>query len=196
MGRCGPGPALLVTESSAGGAPTNCAAATEVGVATQPRPAESWAVSWGAGRLDVLGEGENNELLQRSSPPWTGPVSLGALGMIYPSAVSSNTGHLEVFGVGEHRELLQWSFNGIWIGPVSLGGTLGNLFPYAVVSTVLGVGWCPGRLDVFGAGGNSELLHWWLAGGIWNGPVSFDSGMWTNSKPSVVSLGPGRTIPS
>jgi len=27
----GPGPALLATESSAGGAPTSCAAATEVG---------------------------------------------------------------------------------------------------------------------------------------------------------------------
>jgi hypothetical protein len=191
----GLGPAVLVTESSAGGAPTNCAAATEVGVATQPRPAESWAVSWGAGRLDVFGAGENNELLQRSLPPWTGPVSLGGtLGMIYPSAVSSSTGHLDVFGVGENRELLWWSFNdpGPWAGPVSLGGTLGNLFPSAVVSTVLGVGWCPGRLDVFGVGLNGELLHWWFAGGNWNGPQSFDSGMWTNSKPTVVSWGPGR----
>src|SRR5215831_3064191 len=61
-------------------------------------------------------------------------------------------------------------------------------------STVLGVGWCPGRLDVFGAGGNSELLHWWstVDGTNWNGPESFDSGMWTNSKPTVVSWGPGR----
>lgn len=141
----GPGPALLVTESSAGGAPTICAAVTDVGVAIQPRPAESWAVSWGAGRLDVFGAGENNELLQRSliGTTWTGPpVSRGGtLGMIYPSAVSSNTGQLDVFGVGKHRELLQWSFNGSWTGPVSLGGTLGNLFPSAVVSTVLGVGW-------------------------------------------------------
>jgi hypothetical protein len=165
-----------------------------VPITIQPRPSESWAVSWGAGRLDVFGAGENNDdLLQRSwTTPLPPPTSLGGtLGMIYPSAVSSNTGRLDVFGAGENRDLLQWSFNGIvangWAGPVSLGGTLGNLFPSAV-------SWGPGRLDVFGAGGNSELLQWTsVDGGIsWAVPVSFDSGMWTNSKPCVVSWGPGR----
>ena len=150
-------------------------------------PAESWAVSWGTGRLDVFGAGENNELLHRwFDGSWTGPESLGGtLGSIYPSAVSWGTGRLDVFGVGENRELLHWWFDGTWTGPESLGGTLGNMFPSAV-------SWGTGRLDVFGAGGNSELLHWWFDVGTWNGPESFDSGMWTNSKPTVVSWGTGR----
>jgi hypothetical protein len=153
------------------------------------RPAESWAVSWGPGRLDVFGAGENNELLQRSwTTPGPPPAPLGGtLGMIYPSAVSWDTGRLDVFGVGENRDLLWWSsFNGIWApGPVSLGGTLGSLFPSAV-------SWGPGRLDVLGVGLNNELLHWWFDG-TWTGHTeSLDSGMWTNSKPTVVSWGPRR----
>lgn len=176
---------VLTLEVIANGIPS-----VSVPIAIQPRPSESWAVSWGAGRLDVFGAGENNDdLLQRSwTTPLPPPTSLGGtLWMIYPSAVSSNTGRLDVFGAGENRDLLQWSFNGGWAGPVSLGGTLGNLFPSAV-------SWGPGRLDVFAAGGNSELLRWTSVdgGSTWAGPVPFDSGMWTNSKPCVVSWGPGR----
>jgi len=49
------------------------------------------------------------------------------------------------------------------------------------------VSWGAGRLDVFGAGENNKLLHRWFDGTIWTGPESFDPGIWTNSKPSVVS---------
>ena len=107
---------VLTLEVIANGIPSD-----PVKIAIQPRPSESWAVSWDTGRLDVFGAGEiDDDLLQRSLHPWTGPVSRGGtLGMIYPSAVSSDTGHLDVFGAGENNDLLWWSFNdpGPWAGP-------------------------------------------------------------------------------
>jgi kumamolisin len=151
------------------------------------RPAESWAVSWGAGRLDVFGVGENNDLLHKwFDGSWRATESLGGtLGNQFLSAVSSNAGRLDVFGVGENKDLLHWSFDGSWRGPESLdSGMWTNSRPSAVSSNT-------GRLDVFGVGENNDLLHKWFDGS-WRATESLDSGMWTNSKPSAVSSNAGR----
>jgi hypothetical protein len=153
---------VLTLEVIANGIPS-----VPVPIAIQPRPSESWAVSWDTGRLDVFGAGEiDDDLLQRSLPPWAGPVSLrGTLGNLFPSAVSWGPGRLDVFGAGGNSELLWWSFGpGPWAGPVSFDPGMWTNSKPTVVS------WGPGRLDVFGIGFNHELLHRWFEAGSWNPP--------------------------
>ena|SRR5215831_17411047 len=68
-------------------------------------------------------------------------------------------------------------------GPVSLGGTLGMIYPSAVSSNT-------GHLDVFGVGENNELLYWSF-NGSWAGPVSL-GGTLGNLFPSAVSSNTGH----
>jgi hypothetical protein len=151
------------------------------------RSSESWAVSWGTGRLDVFGVGENNDLLHKwFDGSWSETESRGGtLGNQFLSAVSSTAGRLDVFGVGENKDLLHWSFDGSWRGPESLdAGMWTNSRPSAVSSNT-------GRLDVFGVGENNDLLHKWFDGS-WRETESRGGTLFAFTSPSAVSSSAGR----
>ena len=103
--------------------------------------------SWGAGRLDIFGRGEDFALWHKwfDGAKWSDWETLGGSLTSPPAAVSWGAGRIDVFVRGTDRALWhKWFRDGGWRGWESLGGAL-NFGP-AVSSR------SSGRLDVFARG--------------------------------------------
>jgi len=138
------------------------------------------AVSWGAGRLDVFGIGDNpgRSLLHWWYDNGAGnfstqqPETLGIAGELGGyndlSLVSrganrqDRTNRLDLFAdsFGAREPIAYWLYD---------SGT-GNLYAqpeflpfgqFSGVSGICAVSFAPGRLDIFGIGTDGTLLHWW-----------------------------------
>jgi Repeat of unknown function (DUF346) len=110
--------------------------------------------SWGPGRLDVFGRGEDNALWHKwlTGRDWSDWQSLGGTLSAPPAAVSWGEGRIDVFVRGPDLALWhKWFTGGDWSEWESLGGAL-NFGP-AVSS------WGPGRLDVFARGTDNTIFQ-------------------------------------
>ena len=102
------------------------------------------AVSWGLGRLDIIGIDENVQPWHKVFDGTWRDVNPGPGGWLSsrPSVVSMQPGRLDLFGRGTDGRLWHnWFQNETWMGWESLGG--------AIVGNPIATSWGSGRLDVF-----------------------------------------------
>jgi hypothetical protein len=118
-------------------------------------------VSWGAGRVDVFGRGQDNQLWQKSVNglgDWGGWSPLGGIlqAGTGPDAASNGSGKLEVFLDGQDNQLWERTFSGgVW-GSFTPEGGIVTASPGAVDQT-------PTEIDVF-VRGSDHALYWSAAG--------------------------------
>ncbi|NOJ92161.1 hypothetical protein HMI51_04275 [Corallococcus coralloides] len=143
------------------------------------------AASWGANRLDVFGQGLDNQLYHRAwtGAGWTSWTVIPGVVTPEPAAVSWGPNRIDLFARGSDNSFLHKYWNGTaWSGWGSLGGT----FTSAPAAVSRGVN----QLEVFGRGTDNSLWVNTWTGSSWTG-WSWLGGEMT-SAPDVASWGPGR----
>ncbi|WP_163988986.1 M12 family metallopeptidase [Pyxidicoccus caerfyrddinensis] len=141
--------------------------------------------SWGAGRLDLFGRGQDNQLwhLGFNGAQWVGWEALGGSLNADPAAVSWGANHIDVVGRTTDNSFMLKTWTGTqWSAWASLGGGF-NSGP-AIAS------WGVGRLDIFGRGTDNALWHKAWNGSQWVGWYSLGGNL--TSDPAAVSWGPNR----
>ncbi|MCX6022005.1 MAG: hypothetical protein NTZ05_09805, partial [Chloroflexi bacterium] len=146
------------------------------------------SVSWGAGRIDVVGRDSNDNSLWRRSfanGQWAAPEHLGGVLADGPGVSPWGQGRLDVFARGATGSLYHLPFGGgAW-------GQWENLSAEnAITSEPAAVSWGPNRIDVFARGNPDGLWHMWWDGAGWKGPENLGGGL--TSGPAVASWGAGR----
>jgi hypothetical protein len=134
------------------------------GASNYPDPA---AVSWGAGRLDVVVRGPTNDYLHTYwDGSWHSYESLGGSFVTDPAISTRGPGRLDIFGIGTDHRLYQKSWPedaAVWNRGDSWH-LVGGIFS----SKVAAVSWASNRIDVVGRGGDNAVWHlYWNEGGGW-----------------------------
>ena len=138
--------------------------------------------SWGAGRLDVFGQGPDAAVWHKwYENGWSSWESLGGIKTSDPAAVSWGPGRIDIFARGQDNALWHRWYDGGWSEWESLGGGLSSGPDVA--------SWGPGHLDVCARGLDNALWHISYEGG-WSAWESLGGGI--TSDPAAVSWGPGR----
>jgi hypothetical protein len=116
------------------------------------------AVSWGNGRIDVVGRAPNNTVTHWwYDGTWHSGDNLGGNITGTPDISSRASGVLDIWARGTDGTLQhKWYING-WSGWEGLGGSMASGSGPGAVS------WADGRIDVFGrtTDANSTIFHWW-----------------------------------
>ena len=142
--------------------------------------------SWGPGRLDVFGRGEDFALWHNwfSNGKWSDWETLGGELNSPPAAVSWGGGRIDVFARGTDRALWhKWFTDGSWRGWESLGADL-NFGP-AVSS------WGSGRLDVFARGADNAICQRSFDGG-WSDWRAIGEPETTSAVPGIAAVSSTR----
>src|SRR5436190_2026162 len=138
--------------------------------------------SWGVGRLDVFGRGEDFALWHKwfDGAKWSDWEALGGSLTSPPTAVSWGAGRIDVFVRGTDRALWhKWFRDGGWSGWESLGGVL-NFGP-AVSSRN------SGHLDVFARGTDNRIFQRSFSGG-WSEWTSIGEPETTAAFPGIAAV--------
>jgi hypothetical protein len=153
------------------------AALEGVGIGITGNPS---AVSWDAGRLDIVARGPQGELLHKffDGNGWNpnglgGPLETAGVGIVGdPTLASWEKGRLDVVARGPNGELLHKYFDGNGWNPNGLGGPLESL-GVGILGKPVVVSWGKSRLDIFARGAGGELLHKFFDGQGW-GPAGLE----------------------
>jgi hypothetical protein len=153
------------------------------------------AASWGPGRLDVFGRGEDNALWHAwfENGRWSHWESLGGGLTSRPAAASRGRRRLDVFARGTDNALWHRWFDGDdWSGWESLGGELDSGAAATAWPTTGFLWWRRERVDVFARGIRTGLMQRTFTGKwgeweqIWPLPTK---PIWD---PAATSWGKGR----
>ena len=152
---------------------------------------ESAAISWGPGRIDLFGIGDDNGIWWKAyadgkwSSSWT---SLGGNFKSPPTVVSRRSGGLDVFAIDSSSgSLLHKAYQGgAWQSEwENLGGVLFSAVS-AVTSSFFGID----RIDIFALGGTKMLFQKTWTGTAWIDWISHGASF--ISEPVVTSWCPNR----
>jgi len=132
------------------------------------------SASWGEGRVDVFGIGQNGHLIQHwfddGTWHWTDlgavPADVGDGNFAGPvTAASWGEGRVDVFGIGQNGHLIQhWFDDGTWHW-TDLGAVPADVGGGGFAGPVTAASWGEGRVDVFGIGQNGHVIQHWFDGG-------------------------------
>jgi hypothetical protein len=158
--------------------------------ASHPNPG---AVSWGSGRIDVLGQGTNTNIFQKSfdggsgwSNLWIIPIG-GAVGS-GPAVSTWGVGRLDLFARGTAGDLIHSYYDGAWHPWETLGFPGGQNIKAGTNPSA--VSWGSGRIDVFVQANNGQMYQKYFSGGwsSWAQPITGTVG----SGPAVSTWGVNR----
>jgi Repeat of unknown function (DUF346) len=141
------------------------------------------AVSWGPGRLDVFGLGNNLGMYHRAWVNGAAGAEWQPLGGTFdssPAVVSWGQNRLDIFGLGTDDSLYHKAWDGNQWLPSASWEPLGGKFVSAPTAISAG----PNRLDIFGLGTDQSMYH-----------KAWDGNQWLPSAVGWESLGGAFVVP-